>query len=195
VDVASIFKKYDKFTRNDALMKEDARDRQKKISQMQQELKGMLDQRNSFKPQSTNYRQKDMEIAQRKAELDLMTDGARREFQQREAELYHQTYKEIESAVAQYADANRINLVLRHSRGDELDPDKPQDVLKQISQQVVYSVRNVDITDTILAMLNRSNGTVQQRQQLQRSNNTPIQTGNKRFNKKLDFRNQFKKNR
>jgi outer membrane protein len=180
VDIAYIFKNYDKFTRLSEQMKEDVQIREKEIQQAQSELKTLMARRATFKPDSPDFKSLDEQIARRKAELELMADGARREFTQREAALYHQTYQEIELVIKRFAEDRNLSLVLRSSRDEAVSPSNPQDVIKEVSQQVLYAQPQMDITDTILAMLNRSSGTPSVPTQTNKSKapaSQPLKTG------------------
>ena len=172
VDLAYIFKNYDKFTRLSDQMKADVQTREKQIIQAQQDLKELLNKRNQFAPDSANYKDNDAAIVKKKAELENETERARREFTQREANIYHQVYQEIEAAIKTYAESNGITLVLRAARDADNSGANPQDVIKEVSQQVIYALPQMDITDQILQMLNRSTNagprqTQQQQQQQQ----------------------------
>ena len=52
-----------------------------------------------------------------------------------------------------YAQQNNIGLVLRFN-GDQVNPDRPEAILKAINKPVV-SQNNIDITPDVLALLNR----------------------------------------
>lgn len=158
VDVAYIFKKYEKFTRLYEAMKAEVKQREKEIAESQNELKMYMNQKQSFAPESPDYKNMEKKIVQKKGELELAAESARREFTQKEANLYHQTYKEVEAAVASYSEQRGITLVLRASRDSESAGSNPQDVIKEVSQMVIYSLPQMDITDAVLASLNAQSG-------------------------------------
>ena len=163
VDIAHIFKNYKKFTRLSDQMKADVKNRDQELRKLQESLQGLLKQRSQLTPGSTTYKQMEQKIAQNKAQLELMADTARREFQRREANLYYQTYREVEQVIQKYARSRGITLVLRNSRNDGVNQSNPQDVIKRVSQQVVYAQPTMDITEVVLAALNQSGGAVKQR--------------------------------
>lgn len=154
VDVAYVFKNYDKFNRNYEVMKKEVKQREQEIVEAQTELKNLLTQKQNFTPDSPNFKQIDQKLAQKKAELELLAQNSRTEFTQKEASLYHQTYQEVEAVIRTYAERNGITLVLRASRDEESSSSNPQEVIKQVSQQVIYAVPGMDITEQILATLN-----------------------------------------
>lgn len=154
VDVAYIFKNYDKFTRLYDGMKAEVKQRESEIAGAQSDLKGFMNQKQQFTPDSADYKRLELKIVQKKGELELAAENARREFTQKEANLYHQTYQEVESAITFYAERNGITLVLRASRDSETGTTNPQDVIKEVSQMVIYSLPQMDITQPILTALN-----------------------------------------
>ena len=162
IDIAHVFKSYHKFNRLAEQMKDAVKDRDSELAQLRAELRRLLGQRDQHNPISQTYKSLEENVATKKAQLDLKADSARREFQQREANLYYQTYREVEAAVQQYAASAGFTLVLRTSRNDNVSPTQPQEVIKQVSRPVVFSLPGMDITDVIIEMLNRSGGRTQQ---------------------------------
>jgi Skp family chaperone for outer membrane proteins len=156
VDLALVFKKYEKFNRLSEEMKAAVQAREKEIQTLQAEVKSLVAQKNSLTPDTTPYKDKEQQIARKKAELELLNDGSRREFTQKEANLYHQCYNEIQDAIRQHAEARGITLVLRAAKDEGTGSANPQEVIKEVSQQVIYAVPGMDITDAIVDMLNRT---------------------------------------
>jgi Skp family chaperone for outer membrane proteins len=77
----------------------------------------------------------------------------RKEFLEREAKVYYQTYLEVVDAVKYYAKRQNIGLVLRFN-GEPVDPNRRDDVLREINKPVVVQDQ-IDITPDVLALLNR----------------------------------------
>src|SRR6185295_13758253 len=124
-----IFKNYGKFSRLYNNLKEEVRVREKDIADAQTELKVLMNQKQQLtNPESPDYKKLETKIVQKKGELELAAENARREFTQKEANLYHQTYQEVESMVAAYAEqANpKLTLVLRASRDNDSGTNNPQ---------------------------------------------------------------------
>ncbi len=175
VDVAYVFKKYDKFNRLYDQMKAEVKAREKEITDAQTELKSLMAKKQQHNDASPTSKEFDQKIAQKKAELEVLADSSRREFTQKEASIYHQTYKEVEDAIKSYAVRNGITLVLRASRDEETSASNPQDVIKEVSQQVVYSQPEMDITEAILLMLNPKPAIAKDRQLLNPGKTPPAQ--------------------
>jgi hypothetical protein len=77
----------------------------------------------------------------------------RKDFLEREAKVYYQTYLEVVDAVNTYAKRQNIGLVLRFN-GEPVDPNRREDVLREINKPVVVQDQ-VDITPDVLMLLNR----------------------------------------
>ena len=60
---------------------------------------------------------------------------------------------EVNDAVMQYATRHDIAIVIRYN-GDKPDPNRREDVLREINKTVVFQNR-IDITPDVLALLNR----------------------------------------
>ena len=117
-----------------------------KIAQQEQ-------QRNTFNTGTAEYKQLDEEIARQMANFNLKMGKLRKDFLEREAKVYYQTYLEVVDAVKYYAKRQNIGLVLRFN-GEPVDPNRRDDVLREINKPVVVQDQ-IDITPDILALINR----------------------------------------
>ena len=87
------------------------------------------------------------------AEFNLKMGKLRKDFLEREAKVYYQTYLEVVDAVKYYAKRQNIGLVLRFN-GEPVDPNRRDDVLREINKPVVVQDQ-IDITPDVLALINR----------------------------------------
>jgi len=156
VDISYIFKNYPSFTASiEALKKEmEAADGQLKADR--DRLAQMEEQRNTLKPGTADFKRLDEELARQKADFSIKQGTIRRDFLEREAKIYYQTYTQVSYAVNQFASGNNIGMVLRFN-GDQIDPAQREDVMRAIMQPIVYQ-NNIDITPDVLAVLNRGGG-------------------------------------
>ena len=91
------------------------------------------------------------------AEFQLKMGKLRKDFLEREAKVYYQTYLEVVDAVKYYAKRQNIGLVLRFN-GEPVDPNQREDVLREINKPVVMQ-DHIDITPDVLdAAQSRSAG-------------------------------------
>jgi hypothetical protein len=70
----------------------------------------------------------------------------------REALVYYNNYRDIEAAVAEFAQRYGIALVIRYT-SEPMDPAKKETIMQGINRMVIYQSR-LDITQNILGILN-----------------------------------------
>ncbi|MCI0333907.1 MAG: OmpH family outer membrane protein [Planctomycetes bacterium] len=153
VDIPYIFKNYDRFKATSEGMKKemetidaDVKAERAKIAQTQQ-------QRDTFNVGTAEYKKHDEDLARMGAEFQLKTSKLQKDFMERQAKLYYQTYLEVVGAVNQYASSHNIGIVIRFN-GDDVDPNNREHVMRDINKQVVFQNR-IDITPDVLTLLNR----------------------------------------
>jgi Skp family chaperone for outer membrane proteins len=153
VDISYIFKKHERFRATMEQMK-------KEMEAIEEELKADRDkiaqteqQRETYNVGSPDYKKLDDEAATMKANFNLKMTRLRKEFLEREAKVYYQTYLEVSDVVSNYAKSHDIGVVLRFN-GDPADPNRRESVLQEINKAVVFQ-NQIDITPDVLALLNR----------------------------------------
>ena len=156
VDVSYIFKNYSQFKSTMEGMKTEMEAAESKLKTERDAIAAKEEQRNQFNTGAPEYKQMDEDIARLKAEFNLTAGRIRKDFLEREAKVYYQTYLEVSNAVKYYAQQHNIGLVLRFN-GDQVDPNLREDVLRAINKPVVHQ-NNIDITPDVLALLNRGGG-------------------------------------
>ena len=79
----------------------------------------------------------------------------KQEFLQREARIYHDVYQEIWQASDYVCRQYKFDMVLRFN-GEPVDIERPDSVLTWINKPVVWYDTRQDITDAVLAVVNRT---------------------------------------
>ncbi|QEG35016.1 OmpH family outer membrane protein [Bythopirellula goksoeyrii] len=153
VDVTYIFKHYQRFTTSMDNMKKAMESADGQLKSERDTIAEKEQVRTQYNPGAPEFKQIDEEIARLKAEFQLKAGKIRRDFLEREAQVYYSTYQEVSNAVQYYAQQHNIGMVLRFN-GDAIDPNNREDILRAINKPVVFQ-NNVDITPDILALLNR----------------------------------------
>src|SRR4051812_19980460 len=153
VDISYIFKKHERFKTSMETMKKEMETIEAELKADREKIAGQEQQRNAFNPSSAEYKKMDEDIARQMAEFNLKMGKLRKEFLEREAKVYYQTYLEIVDAVTQYAKSQHIGLVLRFN-GEPVDPNRRDDVLREINKPVVVQDQ-IDITPDVLLLVNR----------------------------------------
>ena len=153
VDVTYIFKNYAKFNSQMEGMKTAMESADSQLKADRDAVASKEKMREQYQPASPEFKTLDEEIARLKAEFQLKAGKIRRDFMEREAQVYYSTFLEVSNAVQYYAQQHNIGMVLRFN-GDSIDPNNREDILRAINKPVVFQ-NNVDITPDVLALLNR----------------------------------------
>jgi Skp family chaperone for outer membrane proteins len=158
IDVAYVFKNHIRFN---ARMNEIKREIEQYDAFVREETKKLTtkkEQLTQFQQNSVEYKRLEEEGARLSADLQIKVQQKRKEFLEQEAKLYYDTYREVEQTVAVFAQRHRISLVLRFT-GDDIKPDDRASILQGVNRPVVFQ-QGLDITESILAMLNPPGQTV-----------------------------------
>jgi Skp family chaperone for outer membrane proteins len=153
VDVSYIFKKHDRFRATMESMKKEMEVTESELKADRDKIQQMEEQRNTYNPGSAEYKQLDEQLARDMAEFNLKMTRLRKSFLEREAKVYYQTYLEVGDAVKYYATRHDIGLVIRFN-GEPVDPNRREDVLREINKPVVFQ-NQIDITADVIDLLNR----------------------------------------
>src|SRR3954453_623195 len=157
VDISYIFKKHERFKTSMDTMKKEMETIEAELKADREKIAGQEQQRNAFNPGSAEYKKMDEDIARQMADFNLKMGKLRKEFLEREAKVYYQTYLEVVDAVKYYAKRQNIGLVLRFN-GEPVDPNRRDDVLREINKPVVVQDQ-IDITPDVLVLINRDQQT------------------------------------
>jgi Skp family chaperone for outer membrane proteins len=153
VDISYIFKKHDRFKSTMEQMKKEMETIEAELKGDREKIAAQEQQRNQFNVGSAEYKKMDEDIARQMADFNLKMGKLRKEFLEREAKVYYQTYLEVVDAVKYYAKRQGIGLVLRFN-GEAVDPNRRDDVLREINKPVVVQDQ-IDITPDVIMLLNR----------------------------------------
>ena len=153
VDVSYIFKEHQGFKQKMEGMKQQMQSIDSQMKGKRDEIAQLEQRKASYTPGSQEFRNLDETIARAKADFSLETTKLRKDFLEREAKIYYETYLEVDRAVQSYAQRNNLGLVLRFD-GERVDPNIREDVLRGINKAVVFQ-NSIDITPDVLGLLNR----------------------------------------
>jgi Skp family chaperone for outer membrane proteins len=153
VDISYIFKKHERFKATMDQMKAEMEKIEADLKADREKIAAQEQQRNQFNQSSAEFKKMDEDIARQMAEFNLKMGKLRKEFLEREAKVYYDTYLQVVDAVKYYAKRQGIGLVLRFN-GEPVDPNRRDDVLREINKPVVVQDQ-IDITPDVLALINR----------------------------------------
>ncbi len=153
LDVNFIFKNHHRFKMQMEEMRADVERAEATVQKEREAIQRLAEQLDQYKG-TRDFRAMEQEIADRQARLAVQVRMQQRDFLEREAKIYHNTYKEIWQAVDFYCRNHNLAMVIRFN-GDPADTTKPEEVLRDINKPVVWHQNGLDITGEILADLNR----------------------------------------
>jgi Skp family chaperone for outer membrane proteins len=153
VDISYIFKKHERFRAAMESMKKEMESIETQLKTDREKIAQSEQQRNAFNVGTAEHKKLDEDVARMMAEFNLKMGRLRKDFLEREAKVYYQTYLEVVEAVNTYAKRQSIGLVLRFN-GEPVDPNRRDDVLREINKPVVVQDQ-IDITPDVLMILNR----------------------------------------
>jgi outer membrane protein len=154
IDMAHIFKHYQKFETLREDLKAEIEQSEQDAKAQAVQLKGLQDQMKDFKEGSPEAIELEQKIAKGVSDFEAYRKVAQRDFLRKESQLYKQIYLEVLDAVKLYADHYKYTLIVRFNREDLASVDNPQQVLERMNQQIVFHNDKIDITEAILNYLN-----------------------------------------
>jgi Skp family chaperone for outer membrane proteins len=116
-------------------------------------INGLMEQLKGFNVGTPEYRKLEGEVAKAQGDFQVTAQLQKKDFMDREAQVYMQVYGQIERAVAQFARENGIAVVHRFD-GDPVDSSDRNRILGNITKPIVYYDSQIDITPDVLRMLN-----------------------------------------
>lgn len=152
IDLLHLFENHPSFQDQKAQMDRAKEMEEKKLIQMRDNLKAKAEKLKEFKPGTTEYGQLESELAQEDAKLQVEVKKANQKFITYEGKMYFSTYQQVLEDVEAYCSQRGIVLVLRYT-GKQVNPDNPEDIMKEMNEQVIYYNQAVDITPDILAQI------------------------------------------
>ena len=103
------------------------------------------------------YKQREADIAKRGSDLQVKHKLMQKEFSERQAQLLYDAYKEIEQEVQAVAARRGFVMVMKYN-GRDVPHDHLEAVFAYTSKPVVWFNQGLDITDEVLASLERRSG-------------------------------------
>lgn len=149
VDLLHIFEQHPNFQQEKMQMDRLKENTEQQLIQQRDALKQMVARLKEFKPGTPDYSNTESEIAQKEAALQVAVRKANQDFIIQEGKMYYKTYKEVLDEVKWYCSQRNILIVLRYT-GKQVNPDSPEEIMKEMNEQVVYYHGGIDITNDVL---------------------------------------------
>ena len=154
IDMAHVFKNYDKFKSMTEDMQGDAKKAQADAEAMVEQMKQVQTKMQSLQEGSEDYIKNETQILTLQTKLESFRKVQQREFLRKEAEIYKTVYMEVQEAVQKYAKYYKYTLIIRFNRQSVDAAENPQEIITSMNRQVVYYRDQDDLTDPILNFLN-----------------------------------------
>lgn len=155
IDISKIFKEHQRFRSQLEFMKKDVDAAEATLKRERDEIRKMAEEmQQRYKVGTPDYKRMEEQIATRSSNLQLRMNLQKRDFMEKEANIYFHVYKEVETEVTNFARPRGIDLVLRYNDIEMKNSENRQEILAGVNKAVVYH-NNIDITYDILERLNR----------------------------------------
>ncbi len=155
IDITYILDNYSRLKQSTDGFKKDVEATGAKFKKEQESFMKEAEKLKSLKVGSPDYKTLEESLAKRQSDLKVEASIKEKEFAERESKIYLKAYQEVSAAVKVYAERHGISLVLRFN-GAPVDQNNRDAVRAELFKTVMYNHRDIDITDQILADLNRS---------------------------------------
>lgn len=154
IDLAHIFKNYDKFKDQTTGLEKAAKDAEAEAQAMLQQMKDVQAQMQGLAPGSPDYNDKESQLIELQTKLQAFRQVEQRGIVRKQAEVYKKIYLEVQEAVGQYAKYYKYTLIIRFNRNQVAEAGDPNAIIQSMNRQVVYFQSQDDLTDPILNFLN-----------------------------------------
>lgn len=150
IDLGYILKNHAGFNQRMEEFRQQWEGREHDIKGKQDALRQMAMKLNDYGKGSKEYKQLEEEVAKRNAELQLEVGLAKKKFNEAEAKLFYDAYRQVYGEVRLYCEQNNIVMVYKFN-GEAPNPDNPDEVnTEMFNKPVLYYNPGVDITPLIL---------------------------------------------
>jgi Skp family chaperone for outer membrane proteins len=154
IDMAYVFKNYEKFTNLREDLKTEVMQSEEEAKQKAEVLQKLQKEMKTFAEGSPEFTQREQALTRMAADFETFRKGAQRDFLKKESQIYHTVYMDVADMVAKYANHFQYTLVIRFNRED-LDTENAQKLIEGMNRQVVFHREEDDITEAVVDTLNK----------------------------------------
>ena len=156
IDMAHVFKNYDKFKEQTESLQAEAEAAQAKANAMIEQMKQLQGQLAGLQAGSPDHSKIEAQMIELQTRLQTFRQVEQRDIVRKQAEVYKSIYMEVQTAVRQYAQYYNYTLIMRFNRQEVAETTNPQEIIQSMNRPVVYYQQQDDLTDPILQFLNES---------------------------------------
>lgn len=155
IDIGKILKNDEKFKQEMSALQAEVVATEKELQAQAKDLQNLQIQQKQFAPDTPDYKRLDEQITKGSADLNVRKSLKNKELVERQSKMLLGAYREVQDAVKQFSAQYNIGLVIQYD-STPIDGADPQAILNGAHRQVVFVNPGLDITNDILAALNRS---------------------------------------
>lgn len=152
IDIAKIFREHQGIKYQIEQVNATMKEYETAIQAKQDEIRQAAGALKQYKVGTPEYAAQEEKIAEMDSKLRLDATRHKKELADREAKIYFENYQTISDIVRQIAEYNQISLVLRYN-SEQMDLENPDTVLRAVMKNVVYNDARIDLTDTVMKVL------------------------------------------
>lgn len=156
IDVNAIFKEHGRFKSTMDNLKKEIELEESALKKERNYIQSRIEAANQFKPGTPNFKQAEEEIAELQSKFNVKAQLKKKNFMERESQIYFRVYSEISKEVQEIAGRYNIKLVLRYN-SEAPNSETRDSILRTLNQPIVYQ-NGIDITRPVLESLNRRGG-------------------------------------
>jgi Skp family chaperone for outer membrane proteins len=154
IDMAHVFKNYEKFKTSTAALQESIKAADDQAKKQVEAMKVIQDKMGGLQQGSPDYAALETQLIGATTKLETFKKTSQLTFLRAEADIYKTVYLEVQNAVQQYAGVYKYTLIMRFNRNPVDEAENPQQIIQSMNRQVVYYRGEDDLTDPILNYLN-----------------------------------------
>lgn len=167
LDMSRVFKEHARLKDLQESMKTEVQNIDNALKGENDTIRKLSEQLRDYSIGSPDYTNLDSQITNRKAKLQANVQLERKKLMLREAEMLHSVYTEVAQEVETIANSRGLLMVIQYADIPS-SPNEPESVMSNLNKQVVWHNKSIDITEEVIARVNRggapaqyNNGTAQ----------------------------------
>lgn len=154
VDMARVFKEYNKFEDMRASLKAEMEVALAEAKRIAAEAEKVKEELKLLKAGSAEFIKRETDLAQLSSDFETKRKVANVQYQRKEAEIFQDIYIDSVGVIKLYAEHFKYSMVMRFNSA-EIDKSDPKTLANGLNKLVIYHRPQDDITDAVIDYLNR----------------------------------------
>lgn len=154
VDMARVFKEYNKFEDMRASLKAEMETALAEAKRIAAEAEKVKEELKLLRAGSPEYIKREADLAQLSSNFETKRKLANVQYQRKEAEIFQDIYVDSVGVIKLYAEYFKYSMVMRFNSA-ELDKTNPSSLANGLNKLVIYHRPQDDITDAVIEYLNK----------------------------------------